>query len=61
MDEICIALTDLVNPWYDLLSNSIIEPYNAILATKEMLEYSSATFVVDNQALFNISKNNLKI
>ena len=33
------------------LSNSIIEPYNAVIATSIMKEFSDAAFVLDNEAL----------
>eukprot|EP01084_Bolivina_argentea_P191358 328706_1 len=44
------------------VSNVVIEPYNAILSLDKMLSFrhSSFNFVLDNEALYNISHNNLK-
>lgn len=42
------------------VSDTVIEPYNALLSSHQLLENSDETFVIDNEALFNISSNLLK-
>jgi len=37
-----------------------VEPYNAVLSSHQLLENSDETFVIDNEALYNISHNVLK-
>ena len=34
------------------LSTSVVEPYNAILASRTMLEYNDITLAFDNQSLY---------
>jgi len=43
------------------VSDTVVEPYNAILSTHQLLENSDETFIVDNEALYNISHNLLKM
>lgn len=43
------------------LSNSAVEPYNALLSTHFNMEHSHISFLFDNEALFNICKKNLGI
>lgn len=43
------------------VSEAVVEPYNAILSFKEMIESSDETICVDNEALFNICVNNLRM
>merc|ERR1719242_1691659 len=42
------------------VSDTVVEPYNAILSTHQLLENSDETFIVDNEALMNIQQNILK-
>ena len=42
------------------VSDTVVEPYNATLSIHQLLENSDETFVVDNEALYNISHNVLK-
>jgi len=42
------------------VSDTVVEPYNAVLSCHQLLENSDETFVVDNEALFNINHNILK-
>ena len=42
------------------VSDVVLEPYNATLSIHQLLENSDETFVIDNQALYNISHNILK-
>ena len=37
------------------VSDVVVEPYNAILSIHQLLENSDETFVIDNEALYNIS------
>ena len=42
------------------VSDIVVEPYNATLSIHQLLENSDETFVIDNEALYNISHNILK-
>jgi len=42
------------------VSDVVVEPYNATLSIHQLLENSDETFVIDNEALYNISHNILK-
>merc|ERR1712113_339647 len=42
------------------VSDTVVEPYNAVLSSHQLLENSDETFVVDNEALYNINHNILK-
>jgi len=42
------------------VSDTVVEPYNAVLSTHQLLENSDETFIVDNEALYNIANNLLK-
>jgi len=39
------------------VSDTVVEPYNAVLSTHQLLENSDETFIVDNEALYNINHN----
>jgi len=43
------------------LSTSVVEPYNSILTTHTTLEHSDCSFMVDNEAIYDICKRNLNI
>jgi len=43
------------------VSTSVVEPYNSILSTHYLLEYTDVAFMFDNEAIYDICKNNLKI
>jgi len=42
------------------VSDTVVEPYNSVLATHQLLENADQTFVIDNEALYSISVNLLK-
>merc|ERR1711953_562556 len=42
------------------VSDTVVEPYNAVLSSHQLLENSDATFIVDNEAMYNIMHNVLK-
>ncbi|XP_037944231.1 probable tubulin beta chain CG32396, partial [Teleopsis dalmanni] len=42
-------------------SQTVVEPYNALLSIPSLVNNSHLTFCLDNEALFNICKRNLKI
>ena len=42
------------------VSDVVVEPYNATLSIYQLLENSDKTFVIDNEALYNILHNLLK-
>ena len=43
------------------VSNGMVEPYNAVLATHHLVEDSTMTFCIDNEALADICFNALDI
>jgi tubulin alpha len=43
------------------VSTAIVEPYNSILSTHCLLEHTEATVLFDNEAIYDICKNNLNI
>jgi len=42
------------------VSDTVVEPYNAVLSSHQLLENSDETFIIDNEALYNISNNVLQ-
>ena len=42
-----------------LLGTSVVEPYNAVLSTHNLLENTELTVVLDNGAIYDICRNNL--
>lgn len=44
-----------------LLSDAVVEPYNAILALDKLIQYADETVVIDNHALFQIVTKNMGI
>lgn len=43
------------------ISTSVVEPYNSVLCTHAMMEHSDISFMVDNEALYDICQKNLGI
>ena len=43
------------------VSTSVVEPYNAVLSTHGTIENSDCTFLVDNEAVYEICRRNLDI
>ncbi|KAH7707146.1 alpha-tubulin [Aphelenchoides avenae] len=43
------------------VSTAIVEPYNSLLTVHTTLEYSDVSFLVDNEAIYQIAKKNLEI
>ena len=43
------------------MAPAIVEPYNAILTTHTSLELTDVSFLVDNQAIYDICKKNLTV
>ena len=43
------------------ISTSVVEPYNSILTTHTTLEHSDCSFMVDNEAIYEICQKNLGI
>ncbi|GIX73143.1 tubulin alpha-3 chain [Caerostris extrusa] len=46
--------------WQEV-STAVVEPYNSILTTHTTLEHSDCAFMVDNEAIYDISRRNLDI
>lgn len=44
-----------------LLASSVVEPYNSILTTHTTLEHTDCTFMVDNEAIYDICRRNLDV
>lgn len=43
------------------ISETVVEPYNAILTLSNLIKYASCSVVLDNEALFQIAENKLEI
>ncbi|XP_046581947.1 tubulin alpha chain-like [Haliotis rubra] len=43
------------------VSTSVVEPYNSVLTTHTTLEHSDCSFLVDNEAIYDICRRNLDI
>ncbi|KAI6182996.1 Tubulin alpha chain [Aphelenchoides bicaudatus] len=43
------------------ISTAVVEPYNSILTTHTTLEHSDCSFMVDNEAIYEICQRNLSI
>lgn len=43
------------------ICTAIVEPYNSVLTTNKSLDNVDCTFIVDNQAIYDISKNKLNV
>ncbi|KAJ1893652.1 alpha-tubulin [Coemansia sp. IMI 209127] len=43
------------------ISNAVVEPYNSILTTHTTLEHADCSFMVDNEAIYDICHRNLGI
>jgi len=43
------------------IATSVVEPYNSVLTTHTTLEHSDCSFMVDNQAIYDICRKNLGI
>ncbi|KAM3877048.1 tubulin alpha chain, testis-specific-like [Diretmus argenteus] len=43
------------------VSTAVVEPYNSVLTTHATLEHSDCAFMVDNEAIYDICRNNLDI
>lgn len=43
------------------VSNAVVEPYNAVLSTHSTIENADCTFLVDNEAVYDICRRNLAI
>lgn len=43
------------------VSSAVVEPYNSILTTHTTLEHADVTFLVDNEAIYDICRRNLDI
>ena len=43
------------------LSTSVVEPYNAVFATSDLLDCMSGVFIVDNQSLYRVCSDSLGI
>ena len=43
------------------VSSAVVEPYNSILTTHTTLEHADVTFLVDNEAIYDLCRRNLDI
>lgn len=43
------------------VSDTVVEPYNATLATHQLIEYADQVVCIDNEALYNICHHTLKL
>ncbi|KCV72002.1 tubulin alpha-1C chain [Fonticula alba] len=43
------------------VSSSVVEPYNSILTTHTSMEHADVTFLVDNEAIYDLCRRNLDV
>ena len=43
------------------VSTAIVEPYNSVLFTHTALEHTDVAFLVDNQAIYDLSQKSLGV
>ncbi|KAK8146908.1 alpha-tubulin [Beauveria asiatica] len=43
------------------IASAVVEPYNAVLTTHSNIEHSDCTFLVDNEAVYDICRRNLGV
>jgi len=43
------------------VSTAVVEPYNSVLSTHSLLEHTDVAFMLDNEAIYDISKRSLDI
>jgi len=44
-----------------MVSTAVVEPYNSVLTTHNLLEYTHVSFLLDNEALYDICKRNMDL
>ena len=44
-----------------MISNCVVEPYNALLTTHRLLDHTDVSVILDNEALYGICRNKLDI
>ena len=44
-----------------MVSDTVVEPYNATLAIHHLLELADSVIVIDNEGLYNLITRNLKM
>jgi len=44
-----------------MVSTAVVEPYNSVLATHALLEFTDVDFIFDNEAIYDICKRNLDL
>ena len=47
--------------YHTQVSTAIVEPYNAVLYTHTTLEHCDCAFLVDNQAIYDLSQKSLGV
>uniref|UniRef100_A0A914EKS3 Alpha-tubulin n=1 Tax=Acrobeloides nanus TaxID=290746 RepID=A0A914EKS3_9BILA len=52
---------EIIDVCMDRISTAIVEPYNSILTTHTTLEHSDCSFMVDNEAIYDICRRNLDL
>lgn len=43
------------------MSTSVVEPYNSVLSTHALMEYADVTMVLENEALYDVCANRIRI
>jgi len=43
------------------VSDVVVEPYNCVLSIPALVKYASMTICFDNEAIYNICKNTLRL
>ena len=55
-----VAFSEYMNFKTFQISTAIVEPYNALLTTHTSMEHSDVTFLVDNEAIYDLCHKNLR-
>ncbi|XP_063104174.1 tubulin beta-1 chain isoform X2 [Cavia porcellus] len=52
---------ELIETVMDVVSDTVVEPYNAVLSIHQLIENADACFCIDNEALYDICFRTLKL
>ena len=59
--RICTISLHAFHRVHSQVATAVVEPYNSILTTHTTLEHSDCSFMVDNEAIFDLCRKNLDV
>ena len=59
--RICTIPLNTIHCVHTQVATAVVEPYNSILTTHTTLEHSDCSFMVDNEAIFDLCRKNLDV